>query len=159
MNSQMSRHQLNSNVGAVQELMVVTIDSFNMLVPREDIKTFESIHDLETGDLCKNSIGWMRYLGSKLPVYCFTGDFEMSNYLLENRPICVVLNKVNLAFMCSDIKLLNTPVESILPLPDCMAHSASPVHGFCLSQGDRINNKGMYCNSESINRFIESSKK
>jgi len=138
-------------------MMVVTVDGFNMVVPGEDISTFGSVHDLETGDLGKNTIGWIRVAGSRYPVYCFSEDFEMSTYLLENRSICVVLKKSDLAFMCSDIKTFDYPVENILPLPRCMAHSATPVEGFCLYLDGNDPDTRMLCSARSIKKFIDMS--
>lgn len=139
----------------IGKLMMVTVDGTRMMFPGDDIKTFGSVHDLETGDLCTNSIGWIRHAGSKIPVYCFSEQFDITPYLLENRSICVVLGDSDVAFMCSDIKTLDHPVERMLPLPECMSSSGTPVEGFCLY---RVNNEirtNMLCSSGSIKRFID----
>jgi hypothetical protein len=141
------------------KLMMVTVDGTRMMFRGDEIKTFGSVHDLETGDLCTNSIGWIRHVGSKIPVYCFTEAFDISTYLLENRSICVVLGDADVAFMCSDIKTLDYPVERILPLPECMASSGTPVEGFGLYRAGNEVRTHMLCSARSIKNFIDNENK
>lgn len=140
---------------AIGKLMMVTVDGTRMLFPGDDIKTFGSVHDLETGELCTNSIGWIRHAGNRIPVYCFSETFDISTYLLENRSICVVLGDSDIAFMCSDIKTLDHSVDRILPLPGCMASSGTPVEGFCLYRVDNQDRTHMLCSADSIKKFID----
>ena len=151
--------QLSLNTQSLQSdgrsnLMVVSIDDFNMYLSRDDIQAFESIHELDTGDICTGSIGWVKYLGDKIPVYCFTRDFDISAYRLENRSICVILDKVNIAFMCSDIRVMSHNVENIVPLPQCMSVSSTPVEAFCLYKYDNTIRTAMLCSSKSIQKYI-----
>ena len=159
MNQQALSRERYSVSDAKNAFMVVSIDQVNIVVPGQDVSTFESVHDLETSDLSHNSIGWVRYSGNRIPVYCFTDTFDMSDYLLENRSICVVLNDSDIAFMCSEIRALEYTVDQILPLPDCMANSATPVEAFCLYKRDNETRTAMLCGARSIRKFIERSGK
>ena len=155
MNAQLESHPSEVRASSREAFMMVSIDDYNILVPGQDIVTFESVHDMETADLGRHSVGWMRHSGNKLPVYCFTRDFEISGYLLEKRSICVLLNGVDLAFLCSDIKAMEIGIDSILPLPDCMKKSGTPVDGFCTYKQENISKTTLICSAKSIKKFID----
>lgn len=115
-------------------LMMLSLDGINLFIPKDSIKTHENIHGLDVNKRCKNSAGWLNHLNSKIPVYCFNKDFDPMLNIPNDRSTCVILNKGDLAIMCSDIKVLPYPVLDILSLPDCMVDSGTPVDAFCLYQ-------------------------
>ena len=72
MQSQASVEEFEETPAVLSDLMVMTVDGMRMLVPQKEIDTFESIHDLNTKDALRNSIGWVKSHGKELPVYSFT---------------------------------------------------------------------------------------
>ena len=149
--------QIEVDAQPLHDLMVVSIDGMSMLIPREDIKTFESVHDIDTQEPNKNSIGWLRYLGIKMPVYAFTNDFEIITTSSTKKPICVLLNRVDIGLLCDEIKTLACSSVEISPLPECMEVSGTPVESFCLYKNENGNDNkiGMLYRSESIKRYID----
>ena len=138
-----------------ETLMVVSMDSSRILIPGKDIKSFESTYDISTDGHLPNSIGWIKYEGQKIPVYCITSEMELSSRLLDNRSICILFNSVNMALMCSDIRVLKETVHNIQPLPQCMSSSATPVNGFCLYYHGSEIRTTMVFSARSIKKYIQ----
>ena len=144
---------INSNT--LSDVMVISIDDNDLLVPREDIQTFESIHDLDIHEPVKQSIGWVRYQNTKWPVYSVSRDFDLQTDNTERKPICVLLNRVDIGLLCDEIKALPCSSVELLPLPDCMVVSGSPVDSFCSYKYQEQNRIGMLYTSESIKHYID----
>ena len=137
-----------------KNLMAMTIDDMQMLVPQKEIDTFESVHDLNTKDTLKNSIGWVQSHGKEIPVYGFTKEFEIDKTLLSGKTICVILDRVNIAIMCNDIKVMADRDLKIVPLPDSMLDSKTPVTSLCLYTVDGEEELGLLFDAKSISRYV-----
>jgi len=159
MMQQIAEDIIQHDENSVDNIMIVSLDNTDMLIPQSDIQTFEDIHQLDTQDLCINSIGWINCSGNKLPVYCFSNEFDLQQALPENRSICVILKKVNVAIMCSDIKVLNYYDLTLVPLPDCMSGSRTPVDSFCFYRHVDVKQLGMLFSANSLKDYIECSTK
>ncbi|MCW9015182.1 MAG: hypothetical protein OQL06_15550 [Gammaproteobacteria bacterium] len=141
-------------------LMVITIDNNCYYIPQKDIFSFESVQDLDVEEKLTNSVGRISIVKEKIPVYCFSGDLELLDRPTDNIKICVLLNKINIALLCDDIRVANVINIKIVEMAECMKSNNSPVDSFCLLEGDNsIASLGILIRSLSIKNYINNYKK
>ena len=136
------------------EFMQLTLGSAEMLLPQKEIKTFESVQEIDKNQPGTNSLGWISYMGDKIPVYSFDENLEVIRKNESKNAICVILNHMDIAILCDDIKVFNQIIMSRLDLPLCMSRSHTPVGSFCLySTGDNVK-LGMVYSAKSLKNYV-----
>lgn len=141
---------------SMNQLMVMSIGQKNYYIAQEDISTFESIHELGLDKEIDNTVGYISEQGKKIPVYYLSPTLDFVTDIPESTKICVILNHINMALMCDEIRVMNTVNYKIMSIPECMYSDNSPLDSFCVfknNSGEEV--LGMILSAHSIQRYIE----
>ena len=124
-----------------------------LLLPQGDIRTLESVLDMNLGGQLANSVGWLPFEGDRWPVYGLDEGLNPCSGLPETQRLCALLSVESGYFglLCQNIATLPGSAVRIRPLPTAMIKSGSPLRGLAL-YGDRV---GLVSSAEALATFLD----
>ena len=125
-----------------------------LLVEQGDINTFESSMEINRINPVVNSIGWINHQGDDIPVYYLDKNLDLVTNANELSSICVILNHVNIALLCDDIKVFNEVVISNKGLPLCMQVTNVPFTSLCIYSSSEEVKLGLIFSAQSLGQYI-----
>lgn len=128
-----------------------------IMMPQNEIVSIESIYELDTASTDNKYLGMIYRQGEKLPVYCFSEDMEILDYLPEGRSQCVVIRhqQGDYALLCHDIKNMVLTDLNIQSLPLCMLTKSMPLTHLCLYNEASMTVKlGLITNADQLANYI-----
>lgn len=125
--------------GAVRQerVALLSIDSAMLLMPSREIRTLETILDLETARPPLHGVGWIAGEKDRWPVYCLSGELERMVVPGPHRRVCAVLQADDQRFglLCDTVSLVGQHQVPRQPLPSAMARDDSPVLALAMLDG------------------------
>ena len=144
------------------KVVVLSIDGLKLILPQGDIRTVESISDVELADKIPTSIGTINYRGQRWPVVCLSNELLLLDVVPASRRACVMLayDGNYLGLLCDDAKVLVNFMPDSFAMPKSMRTDASPIIGLiqyeqalaCLSDANHLTS---YVNLTSISQEEE----
>lgn len=104
-------------------LMAMRFDSHRLFLPQREIRSLESVLDIQRHAAPPPVAGVIALAGETWPVYCLEGqDLVVRSELPAQRRVCLLLDdgQHRMAFVCDQIETLARPPR-LYPLPPCMA--------------------------------------
>lgn len=130
------------------KVVVLSIDKLRLIVPQTDIRTVESISDVDAADKMPKSAGWISYLGQAWPVICISDELAPLDEVPAPRRACVMLAYEGAYFglLCDDARVLVNFSRQSFAVPAVMRAHASPLTGLieyeqglaCLSDASHL---------------------
>lgn len=116
----------------MHKVVVLTIDGLKLILPQGDIRTVESVTDVDTADSPASGAGWIKYLGRRWPVYCLSDELDFLSHAPNTRRACVMLalqsgHSGYLGLLCDDARVLANFVQQSFPVPASMQLKESPI--------------------------------
>jgi len=128
-----------------------------IMIPQNEVVSIESIYELDTASTDSKYLGIIYRQGKKLPVYCFSGDMEILDYLPEGSSQCVIIRhqQGDYAVLCHDIKNIVLNDLNIQALPLCMRTKNMPLTHLCLYKEASMSMKmGLITNTDQLANYI-----
>ncbi len=132
----------------VNKVIVLAIDNLRLILPQADIRTVESVSDVELAGKMPRSAGWIKYLSQRWPVICFSDELAFLDEVPAPRRACVMLafNGAYLGLLCDDARVLVNFAQQSFAVPASMRMHASPLTGLiqyeqglaCLSDASHV---------------------
>lgn len=132
----------------VNKIVVLAIGNLRLILPQVDIRTVESISDVDSADKMPKSAGWIKYLGQRWPVVCLSDQLALLDVVAPARRACVMLacNGAYLGLLCDDASVLVNFAQQSFAVPAAMRVHASPFTGLiqyeqglaCLSDASHL---------------------
>ncbi len=113
------RHSASGRTGYA----LLRFDRTRLLVPQAEVRVIELTMDLERIAPPPEGVGWIRFLQQRYPVYCVTPDLAHVTTVLDDRPVCTLLEASAGIFgiLCSEAKLLKAEEVVLHDIPPAMA--------------------------------------
>ena len=120
----LSRPALNASSAAL-----IKIDGLNLLLPQGEIRTLESIAELDTAAPALRSAGWIVYAQKHWPVYCLSEELSLMSLVPAERRACAILAMGSgyIGILCDDMIILNDFTAQRHELPISMRLADSPI--------------------------------
>jgi hypothetical protein len=117
--------RLASNASAA----LIKIGELNLLLPPSEVRSLESITDLDTSQPALHSIGWVVYMQKRWPVYCLSEDLTIMDVVPIERRACVILlmGAGYIGVLCNDLSMQKNIASQRYELPPAMRLSSSPI--------------------------------
>lgn len=109
---------------------VVSIGDRKLLIPQQEIRSLESILDLNTDPPQEPpAIGAFTLEGESWPIFCLSSELDILLDIPNTRRMCILLKDSNhtLGLACDQVEPLRQYNMRLQPLPLCMKTSISPV--------------------------------
>lgn len=115
-------------------VVALSIDGFTLLLPQQELQTFESVADVETDHCENNEVGCIEIAEVKYPVYCISQDFLLLHAIPDERRIAVFLasGKDMAGILCDELKIVSNKALSAYPMPGCMSIPGVPFTGLAI---------------------------
>ena len=150
-------HQKPINTRAAA-IMVIEIDGATFYLPQIDLITFENVQQLLGAENQDLNVATINVSGKMIPVYCLSKDFELLNYIPDERKVCIITGCRDQRFgiLCDKIQKLNYTEIRFEPVPACMQTANTPLSSFFLFRSESGGaNMGMMLRNDSILHFLE----
>lgn len=159
MNIDSSPTQLANKTKQGATIMAIELDGQHYYLPQVDLITFENTQQLRSKEKPGTEVATI-LIGSELvPVYCLSKDFELLDYVPDNRKVCIVTGYKNKRFgiLCDKIHKLNYTEIKFEPVPACMAGVDTPVSSLFLYRPDSSGlEMGMMLRNQSLMEYLDS---
>jgi hypothetical protein len=141
-----------STAASAKKIVVLTIGALRLMLPQDDIRTVESITDVQTGDRPMRGAGWVTYLGQAWPVYCFSDELVFLSDIPHTRRACVMLafEGAYCGLLCDDARVFFDFSHQNFDIPASMQLAGSPLSGLIHYE------EGLACVSDAthINKYV-----
>ena len=130
---QLTRPGLNTTSAAL-----IKIDGLNMLLPQGEIRTLESIAELDTAAPALHSAGWVVYAQKRWPVYCLSEELSLMSLVPAERRACAIMamGAGYIGILCDDMTILNDFIAQRHEVPVAMRLADTPIlHLVAYAQG------------------------
>lgn len=127
---------------------LLKIDSLNLLLPQADIRTLESVSDMDTANPLWKSTGWISVRQQRWPVYCLSDELELLHEVPPGRRACAMIAGESgyLGLLCDDVSIIKDFKSDSFELPAAMRLPDTPVlqiaqldHGIaCISNAQHL---------------------
>lgn len=157
-----SNAQNRKSRGQSATIMAVELDGKSYYLPQVDLITFENIHNLQKADKSDSSVASITIGSNSIPVYCLSKDFELLDYIPDERKVCFISGRGDRRFgiLCDKIHKLSYTEIKFESVPACMDTQSSPLSALFLYRseigGIQI---GMLLRSQSLLSFLDNSLK
>jgi len=108
---------------------LIKINGLNLLVPQGEIRTLESVKDVNTTDTSQHSVGRVAYAQTSWPVYCLSEDLLLMTEIPAERRACALI-PIGVGYMgllCDDMMVLKSFVAKQYALPIVMKLPDTPI--------------------------------
>lgn len=124
---------------------LLKIDALDLLIQQSEIRTLESVSDVDSGDPDKGSVGWIRFAQQRWPVFCLSSRLDLQLDIPATRGTCVLLALQNgyAGLLCDDVTILKQVSERLYELPVAMRRRDTPIRGVVAY------NQGIACVSDA----------
>ena len=140
--AQIATQSVNTTVALIK------INGLNLLVPQVEIRTLESVKDVDTTAADRFSIGSIAYAQTNWPVYCLSEDLLLMTQIPSERRACALIpvGVGYIGLLCDDMVVLKGFVAKQHGLPVAMKLPETPIlhlveyeQGIaCVSNSDRL---------------------
>ena len=148
MNTNMNTNNNATLTQAENKVVVLSIDGLKLILPQGDIRTVESIGDVELTEKVPQSIGTINYRGQRWPVVCLSHELILLGVVPASRRACVMLacDGNYLGLLCDDARVLVNFMQQSFTMPNSMRTHDSPITSLiqyeqglaCLSNASRL---------------------
>lgn len=117
---------------------LLRIDRLNLLLPQADIRTLESVSDLDAANPLARSAGWITVRQQRWPVYCFSQELKLLQQVPIGRRACAMIAGESgyLGVLCDDVTVIKEFKNEYFELPPAMHLPDTPIlHLAQLEQG------------------------
>lgn len=124
---------------------VLKIDALDLLIQQREIRTLESVSDVDSSGPDKGSVGWISFAQQRWPVFCLSPRLDLQLDIPAARGTCVLLVLENgyAGLLCDDVTILKQVSGRLYELPVAMRRRDTPIRGV-LSY-----NQGIACVSDA----------
>ena len=143
------------------KVVVLSIDGLKLILPQDEIRTVESIADVELAEKSPRSIGTINYRGQRWPVVCLSNELFLLDVVPAARRACVMLayDGNYLGLLCDDARVLVNFMQQSFAMPNSMRTRDSPITSLiqydqglaCVSNASRLSS---YVNLTTIS-YVE----
>ena len=143
----LSRPALNATSAAL-----IKIDGLNLLLPQGEIRTLESIAELDTAAPALHSAGWVVYEQKRWPVYCLSEELSLMSLVPAERRACAMMAMGSgyIGILCDDMIILNDFVAQRHELPVAMRLADSPILHLVAYEQDIA----CVCNANKLTAYV-----
>lgn len=108
---------------------LLKIAGLNLLLPQSDIRTVESVADIDTTEPELCSAGWINYAQKRWPVYCLSEDLGLLSQVSSSRRACVMVavGDDHIGILSDDVIIMRQLPERQYELPVPMRLPGSPL--------------------------------
>lgn len=108
---------------------LLKINGLNLLLPQGEIRSLESVTDVDETAPALLSAGWITFLQKRWPVYCLSEKLTLLAHMpLESRACALVaMGAGYIGIMCNDMIVLKNFTAQRYDLPVAMRLPDSPV--------------------------------
>src|SRR5687767_10550045 len=98
---------------------LLTIEQRLLLLPQSEVRTLESVLDIQVEHPPVHGVGWLSFEHQAWPVYGMDTAFNPLSEVPANQRICVLLTLVGGYFglLCSDVTTVQGSAVDFRPLP------------------------------------------
>ncbi|HEY6096371.1 MAG TPA: chemotaxis protein CheW [Gallionellaceae bacterium] len=124
---------------------VLKIDGLDLLIQQRDIRTLESVSDVDRSAPGKGSVGWISFAQQRWPVFCVSSRLDLQLEIPPARGTCVLLALEDgyAGVLCDDVTILRQVSGRLHELPVAMRRHDTPIRGVV------SHNQGMACVSDA----------
>lgn len=154
---------LNQRVrlSAADRYVLVIIGELYLLIPQEEVRSVEVIHDLHVVQSNDGVVGWFTQGEQEIPVLCLSENLQLQTEIPQTHGYFIVLNlpeamraempTVGLTCHESDILNIHQTNLDFQPLPPIMKLANAPISQLVLYE-ERI---ALMCHSVDIVNFLQ----
>jgi hypothetical protein len=108
---------------------LLKINGVNLLLPQGEIRSLESVSDVDLIAPALHSMGWINYLQKRWPVYCLSKNLTLLTQMeVETRACALIpMGAGYIGIMCNDMIVLKNFTAQRYDLPAAMCLPDSPV--------------------------------
>lgn len=108
---------------------LIKMDGLNLILPHGEIRTLESLSEIDTHSPALKSIGWINYESRRWPVYCLTEELTLLENIPPQRGACALLGMGSgyIGIMCDDMTVLKDVAAQRYEVPVAMRLPGSPI--------------------------------
>lgn len=116
---------------------VLKIDGLDLMFRQSEIRTLESASDVDGSDPREKSVGWIRYMRQRWPVYCLSEQLELLGSVPASRRTCVVfaIETGYVGVLCDDVSILKQVAGQSHEVPPAMKKADTPILGLVPHNG------------------------
>lgn len=128
-----------ASTGTTATTALLKINGLNLLLPQSEIRTLESVSDMDSASPVLHSAGWITYSHKRWPVYCLSEDLSLMAKVPVERRACAMLAMGSgyIGVMCDDMIILKDFTPPRHELPDAMRLPQTPIE-YLVSYDQRI---------------------
>lgn len=117
-----------ADLQAIPSFAVLTLGGRKWLLPQAEIRTLESILDIDREVRIPHSVGAVAFGKEWWPVYCLSGELQILPQLPDDRRACPLLSNGadRFGLICERVDGLAKPPR-LFALPACMRLPGSPI--------------------------------
>lgn len=110
---------------------VLKIDTLQLMFRQGEIRSLESVSDMDSNAPDNNSVGWFNYAQQRWPAYCLSSQLELQSSIPATRRACVLLALESgyIGVLCDDASLLKQVDGQAYELPVVMRQMDTPIKG------------------------------
>jgi hypothetical protein len=118
-----------ARTGSTTATALLKINGLNLLLPQNEIRTLESVTDIDTTAPVLHSVGWVTYTQKRWPVYCLSDDLALMADVPAERRACAMLTMGAgyIGIMCDDMIILKDFTAQRHELPAAMRLPQTPI--------------------------------
>ncbi|MGV8933171.1 MAG: hypothetical protein ACOH1I_01000 [Gallionellaceae bacterium] len=108
---------------------LLKINGVNLLLPQSEIRSLESVTDVDVIAPALHSTGWITYLHKRWPVYCLSEKLTLLTNMEKETRACalIAMGAGYIGIMCNDMIVLKNFTAQRYDLPVAMRLPDSPV--------------------------------
>lgn len=132
----------------MRNAVLLKIGGLRLVLAQVDVRSLESVMDIDPADGPQGSVGWVPYAGQRWPTYCLGEGLQRLAHIPVARRVCVllVLPHGYLGVLCDEARTLVDLQEASFEIPACMQAAQSPISGLhsveeclaCVSDAGRL---------------------
>lgn len=110
---------------------VLKIDTLQLMFRQGEMRSLESVSDMDSNAPDNNSVGWFNYAQQRWPAYCLSSQLELQSSIPATRRACVLLALESgyIGVLCDDASLLKQMDGQVYELPVVMRQTDTPIKG------------------------------
>lgn len=127
---------------------LLKIGGLNLLLPQSDIRTLESVTDVDHTAPALNSMGWIVFRQKRWPVYSLSENLALLTQADASQRACVMLEigAGYIGVLCNDVAVVQELPTGQIGLPVAMKRADTPILGLvqygqgiaCLSDASHL---------------------
>ncbi|MDP3653646.1 MAG: hypothetical protein Q8R67_18400 [Rhodoferax sp.] len=129
----------------MRNAVLLKIGGMRLVLAQADVRSLESVMDIDPADCPQGSVGWAPYAGQRWPAYCLGEGLLLLEPIPAARRVCALLALPQgyLGVLCDEARTLVDFQEASFEIPACMYVAQSPISGL------RMVEEGLACVSDA----------